>query len=867
MIPPPRTDQYMREKSSVVRVNAKFLAFVVVAALLPAAARSQQSRAQDSPPRPVRNAVTTATAARAVQPPVIDGSDKDAAWENASPITDFRTFEPVDDGEPRFKTEARVTNDESNLYVLVRAFDPHPDSIIGLLSRRDVKTQSDQIKIMIDSYHDRRTGYEFGVNPSGVKRDYYLYDDVREDASWDAVWDVATRIDSLGWIAEFRIPLSQLRYPKSESNTFGLMIMRDLARTNERFSWPAYRRQRPGVASQFGEVSGLVGLGSPRRLEVVPYAIAKNVSARDASGYGRKQQQSLGADVKYGLSTNLTLDATVNPDFGQVEADPAVLNLTAFESFFEERRPFFVEGTGIFQFDPNNAQLFYARRIGRAPQLGGLVEDPNALIPGSSTILGAAKVTGRLSSGTSIGMMAAMTQKETVGSTVVEPQTEYGVARLSRDFRKGESGLGFIVTQVNRQLDDGTEDFLRRSATVAGIDARHRFANGKFSASTSLAFSKVSGTESAIARTQRSAVHLFQRVDSDLDYDPTRTSLNGTALSARLEKVNGIVRGGTSYQRWSPGFEANDLGFLSQADQQSLYSYLSIRSAQPKSFYRRASAQVSLYNQFNIDGMPTFQIPEIVAEATFRNSSSFSADLWRDNAGKVYCDRCARGGPALRLSPATNLLINWSSDPRATLQRSFAAIYTTGDGGRSQLWRVRPYLTLRAASNISVELGGRYQRNKDNTQFYGNTGPVGGEDTHYLFAHLDQHLLSFQTRFSITATPNLSLQFYGEPFVTTGEYSNVRELDSPRARDYADRFKPYALSSDPGGFNEKEFHSNMVLRWEYRPGSSIFVVWSQGRLQDDRNLGNFAPGRDYRDLFSARPDNTLLIKASYWLSF
>jgi hypothetical protein len=362
-------------------------------------------------------------------------------------------------------------------------------------------------------------------------------------------------------------------------------------------------------------------------------------------------------------------------------------------------------------------------------------------------------------------------------------------------------------------------------------------------------------------------VHLFQRVDSDLDYDPTRTSLNGTALSARLEKVNGIVRGGTSYQRWSPGFEANDLGFLSQADQQSLYSYLSIRSAQPKSFYRRASAQVSLYNQFNIDGMPTFQIPEIVAEATFRNSSSFSADLWRDNAGKVYCDRCARGGPALRLSPATNLLINWSSDPRATLQRSFAAIYTTGDGGRSQLWRVRPYLTLRAASNISVELGGRYQRNKDNTQFYGNTGPVGGEDTHYLFAHLDQHLLSFQTRFSITATPNLSLQFYGEPFVTTGEYSNVRELDSPRARDYADRFKPYALSSDPGGFNEKEFHSNMVLRWEYRPGSSIFVVWSQGRLQDDRNLGNFAPGRDYRDLFSARPDNTLLIKASYWLSF
>ena len=290
-------------------------------------------------------------------------------------------------------------------------------------------------------------------------------------------------IDSLGWVAEFRIPLSQLRYPRSSSNTFGLMIMRDLARTNERFSWPAYRRQRPGVASQFGEISGLEGLGSPRRLEIVPYAITKNISTRDESGFGRKQQQSLGADIKYGLASNLTLDATVNPDFGQVEADPAVLNLTAFESFFEERRPFFIEGTGIFQFDPNNAQLFYARRIGRAPQLGGLVEDPNALIPGSSTILGAAKVTGRLSSGTSLGLMTAVTQKETVGSSVVEPQTEYGVARLSRDFRNGESGLGFIVTQVTRHLDETTEDFLRRNATVAGIDARHRFANlaGDFS--------------------------------------------------------------------------------------------------------------------------------------------------------------------------------------------------------------------------------------------------------------------------------------------------------------------------------------------------------------------------------------------------
>ena len=857
----------MKTRSFVVPASAVFLALIPIGPrTLKAQTNTPTNRTATAPQPAARTAITTATAARASTAPTIDGSDSDAAWATAQPITDFRTFEPVDDGDPRFKTEARVVNDASNLYVLVRAFDPHPDSIITLLSRRDVKTQSDQIKIMIDSYHDRRTGYEFGVNPAGVKRDYYLYDDVREDASWDAVWDVATRIDSLGWVAEFRIPLSQLRYPKLASNTFGMMIMRDLARTNERFSWPAYRRQRPGVASQFGEVSGLEGLGSPRRLELVPYAITKNVATRDADGFGRKQQQSAGADLKYGLSSNLTLDATVNPDFGQVEADPAVLNLTAFESFFEERRPFFIEGTGIFQFDPNSVQLFYPRRIGRAPQLGGLVQDPNALVPGSSTILGAAKVTGRLSSGTSVGLMTALTQKETVGSTVVEPQTEYGVARLSHDFRKGESGVGLMLTQVVRHLDETTEPYLRRNATVGGLDLRHRFANGKYSASSSIAFSNVTGTAAAIARTQRSGVHLFQRPDSHLDYDPDRTSLTGTALAGQLEKVNGILRGGVSYQRLSPGFEANDLGFLSQADQQNVFGYVSLRTAQPKSFYRRASAQLNLFSQFNAAGMATARTPELDADVTFTNSSSFSLAAWRDNTGPVYCDRCARGGPALRLSPSSSVLINWASDPRKTLQKQFAAIYTTADEGRSQLWRVRPYAILRAASNVSVELGGRYQRNRDNTQWYGNVGSVGSVDAHYLFAHLDQHLLSFQSRFSITATPTLSLQFYGEPFVTTGKYTKIRELDSPRSSDYGNRFKPYDLGEDAGGFNEKEFHSNMVVRWEYRPGSSIFVVWSQGRSQDDRHLGDFVPGRDYKDLFSARPDNTLLVKASYWFS-
>jgi len=613
-------------------------------------------------------------------------------------------------------------------------------------------------------------------------------------------------------------------------------------------------------------VADLRGLGSPRRLEIVPYAVTKNVSVIKPGNFGRSQQQSLGADIKYGLASNLTLSATVNPDFGQVEADPAVLNLTAFESFFAEQRPFFVESTGIFSFSSDVLQLFYPRRIGRAPQLGGLVSDPNANIPGATTILGAAKLTGRLSSGTSLGAIAAMTQRESVDGTIVEPRTSYGVARIARDFRNGESGIGAMVTAVDRDLPGITANYLRRSAIVGGIDARHRFDQGAYSLRASIATSDVTGSAAAIARTQRNGVHLYQRPDSHLPYDTTRTNLTGTGISAAFEKVSGLVRGGVQLQRVTPGFESNDIGFLSQADQQTATLFAGLDSRKPKNFWRRASGYLYLFNTFNAAGMPTGRSPELDLFAEMKNSSTWSVSTWVDNAGPVYCDRCARGGAALRVSPFANILVNWAADPRQKLLPTMAAIYTIGDGGRSRLWRVRPYLTLRAASNASFEIGTRYQRNVDNTQWYSNVGTVGSPAAHYLFAHLDQDLLSFTSRLNYTASPTLSFQFYAEPFVTTGKFSNVRELSAPRSADYDNRFKPYALTGDAGGFNEKQFHSNMVVRWEYRPGSAIFLVWSQGRDQDDRNLGTFAPVRDYRYLFAARPDNTLLLKASYWFS-
>ncbi|HWL41104.1 MAG TPA: DUF5916 domain-containing protein [Gemmatimonadaceae bacterium] len=849
-------------------VSARKLAVALFLAF-PATAVSQTAVVASTvePAPPAAASLGRASAFRAAAAPAIDGRADDAVWTTAIPIGGFRVFDPKEDGDPSLPTEVRFAYDAENLYVFARMFDPHPDSIVSLLSRRDVKTQSDQIKIMIDSYHDRQTGYEFAVNPAGVKRDYYTYDDSREDVTWDAVWDVATRIDSAGWTAEFRIPLSQIRYPSAAEHEFGLMIMRDIARNGERSSWPVYRRSKRGLASQFGELAGLRGLGSPNRLEIAPYAVTKSVSVPRTGGFGRGQKQSFGGDLKYGLTSNLTLDATVNPDFGQVEADPAQLNLTAFETFLAEQRPFFLEGTGIFSFAGDASRLFYSRRIGRAPQLAGFVADPTADIPAATPILGAAKLSGRFANGTSLGSLLAVTGSESVGPTLIEPRTLYGVFRTSRDFRNGESAVGTIVTLVNRDLDSASAEILRRQSMTGGVDLRHRFLDGAYSMNASLAASVVRGSAAAIDRTQRNPVHLYQRPDAGLPYDPTLTSLSGTNLRIKADKVSGVFTYGALYERFSPGFETNDLGFLAQADQQVTYAYAVLQSRTPRSFWRNADVLLSQYNTFTAGGLPTSNTTELDITTEFHNRSTIGLFMWSNYLTPAYCDRCARGGPAVRLSPDANFLINLGGDPSKTVQPSFAAIYTVADHGRTTLWRVRPYVTVRARSNLSWELGTRYQRNRNDAQWFANRGVIGSDTTHYLFAHLDQELLSFTSRLNYTATTTLSLQMYAEPFMTTGRYFRLRELATPRAGNYDDRYRPYSEPTSDAAFNIKQLRGSAVARWEYRPGSTIFLVWTQGRDQDDRNAGTFLPVRDLKDLFGARPDNTLLLKASYWFSF
>jgi hypothetical protein len=804
------------------------------------------------------------TAVRAARAPVIDGRDDDDAWRGAPVLGGFRVYDPVEDAEPAMRTEARVAYDDANLFVFVRAYDPHPDSIVSLLSRRDVKTASDQLKVMIDSYHDRRTGYEFAVNPAGVKRDYYTFDDSQEDGSWDAVWDVATRIDSLGWTAEFRIPLSQLRYPPSASHTFGLMIMRDIVRRNERDAWPLLRRSRAGIASQFADVGGFTGLASPTRLELTPYVLTRSTSALRPAGYARSQQGTMGADLKYGVTSNLTIDATVNPDFGQVEADPAQLNLTAFETFLEERRPFFLEGTGIFQFGVDPEQLFYSRRIGRAPQLAGLAPD-GVDIPGASRILGAGKLTGRVLGGTSLGVLAAVTDRTVAGATSIEPRTAFGLGRLSRELRQGESAVGLIATVVDRALDPAEEPYLRRGAVAAGVDGRHRFGDGRFELTGSLAASVVRGSSGAIARTQRSTVHEFQRPDDALAVDTARTSLDGTSFRVVAKKVSGLVRGTASYQRTSPGYETNDLGFLARADEQIVNTSLRFIPAKPVGPWRSASLEFYGQHWFTAAGLPTSTLYEMFMGGNLPGGAIVRVDTWVENLGAVYCDRCARGGPAVRRSPSWNTLVNLAADPRRRISPQIAAIYTTADGGRSMLWRLRPYVIMRPSSRVGIELGTRYQRNQDNTQWLANVGAAGADTTHYLFGHLDQDLLSFTSRLDVTLRPNISLQLYAEPFVTAGAFHDVRELADARAADYDARFRRYTGAPVDGDFNEKSFNMSVVARWEYRPGSTLFAVWTQGREQFDRDVGTFSARRDYDNLFAAHPDNTFLIKAAYWL--
>jgi hypothetical protein len=819
-----------------------------------------------------RATATAAMATRAVSAPVLDGKTDDPAWRNAQVIDQFLEYQPKNGVETRFKTEVRVIYDDKYIYILGRMYDPAPDSIVSLLSRRDVRTASEQLKIVIDAYHDRRTGFTFCVNPAGVKRDYYVYDDNNEDPTWDGVWDVATRIDSLGWVAEFRIPFSQLRFGKAQEHTFGFMVVRDVARTNERISWPLYHNDKQGYIAQMGDLSGIRDLAAVRRLEVTPYVVTKNETRPTANSFNHPQSASAGADIKYGLSSNLTLDATINPDFGQVEADPSVLNLSAFEQFFEERRPFFLEGAGIYSFrtacgdiDSQCTGLFYSRRVGRSPQLAGLYGDASSAT--NTTILSAAKVGGRLGRGLSVGLLDALTQRERgLQGATIEPQTNYAVARIQQSLFDGAGDIGAMVTGVNRSMDAQTAPYLRGSAYTGGIDFRKRFFQKNYELTGYVAGSLVRGTAEAIASTQRDGVHRYQRPDDNISFDPTRTSLNGNAERLTISKFGGgVTRFQTVYQRFSPGFETNDVGFQPRADEQMFRNWFALQFNNPTKAFRMAFFNFNTFQTWTTEGLPTNMSLNTNWHVQFPNQWWGHLGGNFGNFKATYADREARGGPAVRRSTDYDMWSGLELDSRKSWTPNVFFGQYGGDAGHSLGRWVNPAIDFRMTSRFSASLGVNYEKSTNDNQWNGNFGVSGVDTTHYTFARLEQRTLSLNSRLNFTASPTLSMQFYAAPFITKGEYTNWRELANPRAEKYEDRYKPY-LGGNPGGFDFKQVRSNTVVRWEYRPGSTLFFVWQQGREFSGDQPSDFKWKQDLSDLFKQHPNNTLLIKASYWFN-
>ncbi len=850
------------------------LPFLAAVTFVTQSATGRPAQRQADPPAPPPKSVT---AARATQAPVIDGRDDDAVWREATPITEFQEWRPSEGGAPKLPTQAKVAYDAGNLYVFVRCFDPHPDSIITVLARRDYFTPSDMVWLFLDSYHDRRTGFEFGVNPSGVKLDAQIYNDGNEDFAWDAVWDVATRIDSLGWTAEFRIPLTQLPYGRQQTHTFGFTVDRDVYRYAQRVSWPLFRQSQAGFVSQFGEVTGLTDLEAPRRLEAAPYLVTKNVSQISANTLGRTQDVTVGGDLKYLVASNLKLDATINPDFGQVEADPGVLNLSAFETFFQEKRPFFVQGAGTFQFNVNctavndcstGEGLVYSRRIGRAPELAGTYADTTS--PAFTTILGAAKLTGRFPGGLAIGALDAVTQHVTgTGGATIEPTTNYGVLRLRQDLRKGESSIGAIITTVNRNNDSWSTPYLHSSAYVGAVDFRHRFPGGRYELSGSADLSRVAGSAQAIAATQRDATHYYQRPDA-MRFDSTRTSLSGDVQALGFGKVGGNhLLFQTNYERRSPGFDINDLGYLQRADQVAWSTWAGYFDRHTRKLYQRFQWNFNWWQYWTTAGLPEERAFNTNTHTTFRNTWSLHFGGTVGQLGTTYCYDCARGGPAVRQDPYFAPWLGINGDDRKAIVPYLWFNWSRSNGGRSRNFSFSPEIDFKIASRVTAAVSPSYSRRTNDVQSLGSTTDTSSV-THYLFGHLEQKQLALTMRLTYPFTANMSLQVYAQPFISKGTFSNVRELSAtPRAADYASRYQAYsdtAYTNNVGGFNFKQFRSNVVFRWEYRPGSTLFVVWSQGRQGSTGLEGTRSFNGDLNDLFNLRPVNSFLVKLSYWIN-
>jgi len=877
---------------------------VIAATALAAAAQPDSTTAATPAPTAARRTYVTARAEPA--PPKLDGVLDDACWERVEWATDFVQWEPAAGDAPSEQTAFKIVYDETALYIAYRAWDREPESIARLLARRD-RFPGDWVEINIDSYLDRRTAFSFTSSASGVRGDEFVSSDGDNwDPNWDPIWELATHADERGWTAEVRIPMSQLRFADRDEQVWGIQVQRRLFRKEERSLWQPKLKTERGWVSRFGELRGIRGIRTRRPVELLPYTVGRGETFERIPGDpfrdGRDGDFEFGLDGKVGMTSDLTLDFTVNPDFGQVEADPSEVNLTAFETRFEEKRPFFIEGNSIlsFQIAPSIAggeftqdNLFYSRRVGRPPRFSpDIADDEYANVPSASSIRGAAKLTGRTKHGLSLGVLESVTGSETADiagprgerEQRVEPLTNFLVARAQQDVAGGNSHIGGMLTAVNRDLNADL-DFLHRSAYTGGVDLLHQWNDKQWYAAANGVVSHVRGEPRALLLTQTGSARYFQRPDNDYeDVDSTRAALTGFAGSARLGKSSGKHFRGEGGVAWrSPGFEINDIGFMRRADEVNEFLWGSYVIQEPVGPMRRFQLNGNQWLDWDFGGKLTSR----------RLNTNFNMHLknnWQYGAGVTHAfgrnsNTLLRGGPASKVPDVWATWFWCDTDTRKPLNFSFGGDFQDGDDDYQRLrsyWvdaRIRPNNALQITASPSYTLF------DDELQYIGRFSFNGSD--RYLLGGIEQETAALTLRVDYALRPNLTVQYYGAPFVSAGSYKRFKRVTNPQAGEYAGRFDEltgaeitatggrYEVDEDTDGsvdyefdnpdFNFRDFNSNLVVRWEFMPGSVAFLVWSQSRA-DFVPRGSFALDTDVRGLFDVHPHDVFLIKISRWFA-
>lgn len=824
-------------------------------------------------------------ASRATGPIAVDGRLIEEAWSRADVADHFTQRDPAEGQPATERTEIRVLYDDEAIYIAARLFDGHPERIVRRLSNRDDPADADAVSIYLDPRHDRLTGAMFRVSAAGVQADNVISNDTNEDGSWDAVWTSAVTVDAQGWCAELRIPFSQLRFNAAPQQTWGINVERYIHRKNEWVWLELVLKNENGLASRMVPLTGLDGIRPARRIELAPYAAIRQEfvqpsRAGDPFNDGARTFGAVGLDLKAGITGGLTLDATINPDFGQAEVDPAVVNLSAFETFFDEKRRFFIEGSEIFGnfgtggsnnffgFNTSDPNLFYSRRIGRAPQApaGGDFSD----VPRATTILGAAKLTGKTANGWSIGLLDAVTSRERAtildGSarsrTQVEPLTNYLVARLKHDFSRG--GAGLIATSVVRRLNTQLfKDLLTRRATVFGGDAFYFFdQKHEWVVTGKMSGSHISGSEAALTGIQLEPQRYFQRPDApQVSFDPHRTSLSGYAGRVNLNRNAGVWKVNAALWGVSPGFESNDLGFHSNGDRAGGHAVLIWSHTKTTRVTRDMGVWVARAFGRNFNGDTLNNQWYGCANATFLNY--WSSNLCGDYTYQSLDDRLTRGGPIAVNPAARGLSGRISTDSRKWVSLDLNGNhYTDRGGGRSM--NANASVNLKPSSALTISTGPEFSRSHGTAQYVRTHADPAATATfgqRYVFAAIDQRQLVLPTRVNYILSPRASLRLFMQPLLATGTYDHYKQLAAPRTYE----FTALGLTDfEDLNFNFKSLRANAVFRWEFRPGSTFYAVWTQER-QDFSHPGDFSVRRDTSALLSAPANDVFLMKLTYWL--